>query len=171
MKPHLWIMRAALTLAALPATAVDATRTPPRPPEMPSFRPPTSADPVPGIFVYQVDAGCRVTGTRKLSGPPALSWRDVQRERQIEQRQVVWRIVDGVRSQLIERRVKLRGELVREGDLVCHLRPGGQVVDAWIERYDQTAARRQAPQREAVAVSGGRIADLGTYSLTVEPGG
>ncbi|MEQ8483314.1 MAG: hypothetical protein RIB46_03030 [Pseudomonadales bacterium] len=170
MKPHLWIMRAALTLASLPAAA-DAARTPPRPPEMPSFRPPVSADPVPAIFVYRIDAGCQVTGTRKLSGPAALSWRDVQRQRQIEQRQVVWRIVDGVRSQLIERRVKLRGELVREGELVCHLRPGGQVLEAWIERRDQSAARRQAPQRDAVAVIDGGIADLGAYSLTIETGG
>jgi hypothetical protein len=76
---------------------------------------------------------------------------------------------DGRRSQLLERRVRLLGELVLEGELVCHLRPTGQVLEAWIERTDQGAARRRAPTRDEVPVRNGAIAPLGTFSVAYRP--
>ena len=60
------------------------------------------------------------------------------------------------------------GELVREGELICHVRPSGEVVDAWIERRDDSVARRQAPRREPVPIRGGRVGDLGTFSVAFE---
>jgi hypothetical protein len=149
-----------------------AGSTPPLPPEPaqpPGFRSLHGDDELPAIFLYQVDGRCRVTATRKLQGAEAVSWRQVQQQHQIEQQRIIWRMVDGVRSQLYERRVKLRGELVRPGELVCHVRPAGQVLEAWIERRDDSPARRRTLQREPVTVTDGRIADLGTYSLTIEP--
>jgi hypothetical protein len=168
MKPTAAAACALLAAFAVEAPAADVSRLPPAVPATPDFRTLPGTPAPPAIFVYRVDRGCRVTGARKLQGPESLSWRDVQQQHQIELRQVVWRIVDGVRSQLVERRVKLRGELVREGELVCHVRPAGQVLEAWIERADDSAARRRTTRREPVAVQDGYIADLGTYSLTID---
>lgn len=162
---------AAVLLAALAGVgAAEPAPPPPLPPNVPALPGHAGAE-LPGIFLYQVDATCRVTATRKLQGPESLSWRQVQAQRGIEQQRIVWRMIDGTRSQLTERRVKLRGELVEPGELVCLIRPNGHVREAWIERRDRSAARRQAPRRDPVPLRDGRLADLGTYSLTIEPGG
>jgi hypothetical protein len=165
------VLQALLLCAAMPAGLAWSASPPPPPevPQPPSNRSASDVDELPAIFLYRVDARCRVTATRMLQGPETMNWRHVQEHQQIEQQRIVWRMVDGVRSQLHERRVKLRGELVETGELVCHIRPAGQVLEAWIERRDDSPARRRALQREPVTVTDGRIADLGTYSLTLEP--
>lgn len=155
----------AITLAAAPG-----------PPPPPSPAPPPSVherlergDRPTAIFTYQIDGRCRVDKTRKLQGARELLWRQVAAAREITKERTVWRFIDNTRTQLRERRVKLRGELVRHGELVCHVRPSGDVVKAWIERQDTSVARRRTPTRESVAVHDGRIPDLGTFSVTFEP--
>jgi len=109
-----------------------------------------------------------VDNARKLQGTRELLWRSVAAAREITEERTVWRFIDNTRTQLRERRVKLRGEMVRRGELVCHVRPSGDVVQAWIERQDTSVARRRSPTRESVVVRDGRIPDLGTFSVTYE---
>lgn len=152
----------ALTLAAAPAP-------PPTPAPPPSIHERLEQGDRPtAIFTYQIDGRCRVDNARKLQGPRELLWRQVAAVRGITEERTVWRFIDNTRTQLRERRVKLRGEMVRRGELVCHLRPSGDVINAWIERRDTSIARRRAPTRESVAVRDGRIPDLGTFSVTYE---
>ena len=120
------------------------------------------------IFTYRIDGACRVDDPRLLHGPDRTLWRDADEAFDITGESIVFRFVDGRRTQLRERRVRLLGELVREGELVCHLRPSGEVVSAWIERRDDSIARRQAPRREPVPIRGGRVGDLGTFSVAFE---
>ena len=120
------------------------------------------------IFTYRVGGGCRVESPRLLQGPDRTLWRDADEALDITGESTVFRFVDGRRTQLRERRVRLLGELVREGELFCHVRPSGEVVNAWIERRDDSVARRQAPRREPVPIRGGRVGDLGTFSVAFE---
>ncbi len=120
------------------------------------------------IFTYRVDGRCRVDDPRLLQGPDSILWRDAEEVFDITGESTVFRFIDGRRTQLRERRVRLLGELVREGELVCHVRPSGEVVNAWIERRDDSIARRQAPRRDPVAIRGGRVGDLGTFSVAFE---
>lgn len=126
------------------------------------------AAPAPAIFTYRVDGRCRVDATRRLQGPDSLRWQDADQALDITSESTVFRYVSGQRVQLRERRVKLLGEMVREGLLVCHVRPSGEVVKAWIERHDTSPARRQTVQREALTIRSGRIGDLGTYSVSFD---
>lgn len=153
----------ALTLAAAPV-----------PPSSPA--PPPSVhdrleqrDRPTAIFTYQIDGRCRVDNARKLQGRRELLWRQVAAALEITRERTIWRFMDNTRTQLRERRVKLRGEMVRQGELVCHVRPSGDVVKAWIERKDTSIARRRTPTQDPVTVRDGRIADLGTFSVTFEP--
>ena len=160
------MMLALTILAAVGAPATEPDRLPPEPP--PQMRDLPSAATPPAIFTYTVDGECRITGTRKLQGPEQMSWETVERERDVFQETTEWRFIEGVRRQLRERRVKLRGEMVEEGDLVCHVLPSGDVVAAWIERREPGVGRRQAPRREALTVQDGGIERLGTFSLDVQ---
>jgi hypothetical protein len=151
-----------IAFAAIPAP-------PPAPAAPPSIR--DRADPSevgPAIFTYRIDQRCQVDDTRKLQGADDLLWNDVARARSIDDENTVWRFVDNVRTQLFERRVRLLGEMVRGGELICHVRPSGEVVAAWIERRDTSTARRRAPIRESVDIRGGRLPDLGTFSVTFD---
>lgn len=122
----------------------------------------------PGIFTYKVDDLCRVTRARKLQGPPDLDWRQVDRQLQLSSEATVWRMTDGGRRQLTERRVTLLGELVRCGELICLLSPMGDVVEAFIERTDPNP-RQRIPTRERAPLSNGRLGDLGTFSVVFQP--
>lgn len=158
-------MTGLVMMLLMAAAAPDPDRLPPdarRPPDVRDL-PPAGAPPA--IFTYEVAGDCRITGTRKLQGPDQVDWAEAQRRRQVFREDTVWRFIDGMRRQLRERRVKLRGEMVREGELVCHLLPSGEVAEAWIERRDAAPGRRRTPTREPVTVRDGTIADLGTYSL------
>jgi len=156
--------------ALLALTLAAAAAPPPSPVPPPSIHERLEQGDRPtAIFTYQIDGRCRVDNARKLQGPRELLWRQVAAARGISQEQTVWRFIDNTRTQLRERRVKLRGELVRRGELVCHVRPSGDVVNAWIEHQDTSVARRRSPTRESVTVSDGRIPDLGTFSVTFEP--
>lgn len=126
------------------------------------------SDAGPAIFTYRIDGRCRVDDTRKLQGADDLLWNDVAEFRDIDEENTVWRFVGNVRTQLFERRVRLLGEMVRVGELICHVRPSGEVVAAWIERRDTSTARRRAPIRENVDIRDGRLPDLGTFSVTLE---
>tara|TARA_Y100001933_G_scaffold77192_1_gene78453 strand:- start:6598 stop:7122 length:525 start_codon:yes stop_codon:yes gene_type:complete len=150
------------------ALAVMASEFPPPPPPqttIPAGIPEATRN---VIFTYRVDGGCRVESPRLLQGPDRTLWRDADETFDITGESTVFRFVDGRRTQLRERRVRLLGELVREGELICHVRPSGEVVDAWIERRDDSVARRQAPRREPVPIRGGRVGDLGTFSVAFE---
>lgn len=156
--------------ALLAITLVAAPAPPPSPAPAPSIHERLERSDQPtAIFTYQIDGRCRVDNARKLQGARELLWRKVAAAREITEERTVWRFIDNTRTQLRERRVKLRGELVRRGELVCHVRPSGDVVKAWIERQDTSVARRRAPTRESIAVRDGRIPDLGTFSVTFEP--
>ena len=154
-----------MILAAVGSPAPDPERLPPEPP--PRLRDLPSAEPPSAIFTYSVDDECRITGTRKLQGPEEMSWELAEREREVFQETTEWRFIDGVRRQLRERRVKLRGEMVEEGDLVCHVLPSGDVVAAWIERSNPGVTSRRPLRRESVTVQDGDIEPLGTFSLDV----
>lgn len=123
----------------------------------------------PSIFTYRLDGRCRVERTRKLQGPREIHWRDANESLGIVREEIVFRYVDGQRVRLTERRIKLLGEMVQNGLLICRVRPSGEVVEAWIERHDGSAARREAPRREPLTIRRGRIPDLGTYSVSFQP--
>lgn len=153
----------ALTLAAAPAPPPSPTPPPSVHDRLEQRDRPTA------IFTYQIDGRCRVDNARKLQGARELLWRQVAAALEITSERTIWRFMDNTRTQLRERRVKLRGEMVRQGELVCHVRPSGDVVKAWIERKDISVARRRTPTQDPVTVHDGRIADLGTFSVTFEP--
>lgn len=123
----------------------------------------------PSIFTYRLDRRCRVERTRKLQGPREIRWRDANESLGIVREEIVFRYVDGQRVRLTERRIKLLGEMVQTGLLICRVRPSGEVVEAWIERHDTRAARREAPHREPLTIRRGRIPDLGTHSVSFPP--
>lgn len=148
-----------MVMASPAAAAAEADRLPPELPPVPGL---PAAEPPP-IFTYSVDEACRVTAIRKLQGSSEVSARDV--EARVFREDTVWRFVDGERLQLRERRVKLLGEMILEGELVCLVRPSGAVVEAWIERSADTAGRRRAPTREPVGIAGGAVEHLGTFSI------
>lgn len=150
-----------LTLAA--AAGVDPDLLPPQP--EPERERPMPRGALPAIFTYAVDERCRVVRVRKLQGSPDVSWDDVQQAMTIAAEDTVWRYVDGARRQLRERRVKLLGEMIREGELVCLVLPSGDVLEAWVERTDAGSARRRAPVREPLTVQDGTIESPGTFSL------
>ena len=164
MTPVLMILAAVAASAPEP----DRERLPPQPVEAPRIRDLAPAVPAPAIFTYAVDEACRIVRPRKLQGPASMVWDDAQKARDVFSEETVWRFVDGVRRQLQERRVKLLGEMILEGELVCHVLPSGEVVEAWIERTEG-AVRRQARSREVLTIRGGRIEDLGTFSLDFQP--
>lgn len=157
----LLLLQAAAAASTAAGTAPDPGRLPP---PLPRPVPELPTDP-PAIFLYSVDGECRVVDTRKLQGPEQITWGDVQRAKQVFREQTAWRFVDGLRRQLQERRVKLLGEMVLEGELVCHVLPSGEVVEAWIEREDGGAGRRRIPDREPVDSTDGNLQDLGTFSV------
>lgn len=157
----------AVLMAASTAGAAPGDRLPPEPGDAPSIHDLRGGQP-PAIFTYRVDEQCRVTGVRQLQGPDDLLWRDVNRARRISAEDTVFRMVEGQRRQLTERRVRLLGEMVLPGELVCLVQPIGGVVDAWIMRTDTSPARRRAPTRESVPVRDGDIGELGTFSVTLE---
>lgn len=159
-------MSALLMIAALAAPPPpDPSRLPPEPVERPSIRDLPAGEAPAAIFTYSVDGACRVTGITRLQGPKTSSWEDVEQAHQVSGEETVWRFVDGLRRQLTERRVKLLGEMVLEGELVCYVLPSGDVAQAWVERRDSRLGRRRAPTREPVPVRGGSIPDLGTFSV------
>jgi hypothetical protein len=160
-----------LMLAAVAASAADqpADRLPPEPVEPPRVRDLLPSESPPAIFTYRVDPQCRVTDTRKLQGPDQLTWEDAQRARNVYRETTAWRFVDGLRRQLREHRVKLLGEMIRQGELVCLVLPSGEVVEAWIERSESGAGRRETNVRETVTVDDDGIEDLGTFSLDFHP--
>lgn len=148
-----------LMAAAAAAGEPGPSRLPPKLPPVPEL---PAAEPA-AIFTYSVDGQCRVDEIRKLQGPNDVGSRDL--EQRVYRERTVWRFVDGERLQLRERRVQLLGEMVLEGELVCHVRPAGGVVEAWIEREDSTGARRRAPSRVSVRLIGDAIEHLGTFSV------
>lgn len=156
-----------LLILALAEPGATAHTPPPEPVATPSVHDGDDGD-LPALFTYRVDGHCRVDRTRKLQGPPDVRWKDAALRFGVAREDTVWRYLDGVRSQLRERRVKLLGEMVLPGELVCLLRPSGEVMEAWLERRDADS-RGRSVSREPVAVQGGRIADLGAFSLTLDP--
>ncbi|HEX7036683.1 MAG TPA: hypothetical protein VF210_12965 [Pseudomonadales bacterium] len=148
-----------LMVMASAAAAAESERLPPELPPVPRFPPPEPSS----IFTYSVDGACEVTEIRKLQGSNEVSARDV--EKRVFGEDTVWRFVDGERLQLQERRVKLLGEMILEGELVCLVRPTGAVVEAWIERSTDADGRRRRPTREPVEIAGGAIEHLGTFSI------
>lgn len=152
-----------LVMAAAQPVDPDLLPPDPEPPDPPRTLP--SSGEAPAIFTYSVDGRCRVADPRKLQGSESRTWPEAEGRYDVYRETTLWRFLDGMRRQLRERRVKLMGEMVREGVLVCHLQPSGEVVDAWIEREDDGSARRRAPTRQPVAVSDGEIEHLGTFSL------
>lgn len=161
-------MTPVLTLV-LAAAAASPHHAPPRAPRPPPSLAELTAHTPSAIFTYSVDGRCAITGARKLQGNDQVRWDDADSALDIVTEAMVFRYVDGLRTRLRERRVRLLGELVEGGELVCHLRPSGEVVAAWIERHDESVARRRAPQREPVMVRDGKIGELGTYSLSFQP--
>lgn len=164
-------MTYALLLLIAAIGAAPADRLPPEPAEVPSVGELRDSEPAEAIFTYRIDGRCRVTGARKLQGPEDVTWRDADERLEVFREDIEFRFVDGVRRQLRERRVKLLGEMVREGELVCFVLPSGDVAEAWIERRDRSTGRRRAPTREPIAVSDGEIDPLGTFSLDMVPNG
>lgn len=155
-------------LAVAAAQAPDPDLLPPR------AEPPRSVRDLPAptrpraIFTYTVDGACRVTGIRKLQGAAHVTWRDAEQAHEVSRETTVWRFVDGLRRQLRERRVKLMGEMIDDGELVCLLQPSGSVVQAWIERRDNTPARRRSPTRQPVPLEDGQLTGLGTFSVDID---
>ncbi|MFU8814658.1 MAG: hypothetical protein ACNA7W_04875 [Pseudomonadales bacterium] len=123
----------------------------------------------PAIFTYKVDDRCRVTRTRKLQGPDDLQWRHVDQQLQIFSEATVWRMIDGTRRQLTERRVALQGEMVRAGELICLLSPLGEVLEASIARLDARNPRQRIPILEPAPLSNDGLGDLGTFSVVFQP--
>jgi len=171
MRPREHLIPTAVAVAvAAAASPALATEPPVAPPPPAHGSPRIDVIPAaPSIFTYRVDGRCRVERTRKLQGPREVRWRDAKESLGIVREEIVFRYVDGQRVQLRERLIKLLGEMVREGVLVCRVRPSGAVVEAWIERHDGNAARREAPRREPLTIRRGRIPDLGTYSVSFQP--
>lgn len=154
--------------AAVPAAAAPAPPDPVSPPRsVEELR--TRTSPQAAIFTYTVDDACRIGDTRKLQGPDDVRWQDAESALDIAAESGTFRYVDGMRTRLTERRVKLLGEMVREGELVCHIRPSGEVIAAWIEFRNPDAGRRRSLSRETVPVRDGTIGDLGTFSLVLAP--
>jgi hypothetical protein len=158
-----------MVLAVAAAPAAPSDRLPPQHRQPPSIHDLKQAQTPPAIFTYNIDQHCQVADTRKLQGPDSLLWEDAQQAGDIFHETTEWKFIDGLRRQLSERRVKLLGEMVLDGELVCHVLPSGEVVDAWIERRDSSPGRRRVPTREPVAIHDGGIEDLGTFSLDFQP--
>lgn len=169
----LMLAAAAVAGALTPAAAGQAAAPHPGPPRTPQAPPlvetRSETDALRAIFTYSVDGGCNVADTRRLQGGDDVRWADADAALGVIREDMVFRYVDGLRTRLRERRIRLLGELVATGELVCHLRPSGAVVRAWIERHDRSPARRQATRREPLTVRDGSLADLGTYSLSFDP--
>jgi hypothetical protein len=160
------LLVAGVSVAAAPD---PAPAVPPPPDQAPNVRSLEPTPEPPGLFTYTVDGACRVSRTRKLQGPENMDWRDVERRLEVSRESTVWRMIDGQRRQLIERRVRLLGELVQGGELYCLLNPMGQLVEAWIERTDPDATRYSIPRREPAPLRDGLLADLGTFSVILQP--
>jgi hypothetical protein len=164
MLAHLLVLAAT---AASVAPERDLATSPPAPP--PRVHDLSAPETPPGIFTYKVDERCRVTQIRKLQGPDDLDWREVERQLQISGETIVWRMMDGNRRQLIERRVTLVGEMVQGGVLHCLLTPMGELIEAWIARLAPGAPRQALPRREPAPTRSGDLGDLGTFSVVVQP--
>jgi hypothetical protein len=156
-------------LLILAAGAAPADRLPPQPAQVPSLGELRGSEQDAAIFTYRVDGHCRITRARKLQGPDGFEWRDADEHLEVFQEAVDFRFIDGMRRQIRERRVRLLGEMVREGELICRVLPSGDVAEAWIERRDRSAGRRRSPSREPLPVTDGEIEPLGTFSLDVIP--
>jgi hypothetical protein len=163
MLAHLLVFAAAAAAGSPERPAAS----PPEPP--PRVRDLDTPETLPGLFTYKVDERCRVSHIRKLQGPDDLDWREVERQLHISAENIVWRMMDGNRRQLIERRVRLVGEMVQGGELYCLLTPMGELVEASIARYEPAAPRHSIPRRESAPIHNGDLGDLGTFSVVVQP--